>query len=106
MDNYAKPCTVVIALCSLTMASVFRSKMYWRMEEPYLPVMANLACLVFFVTASLQQLHQQPEVTVSRVCYGGDPLPYFNRSINYRTEGVTINMSNGYLWVMEHWDQK
>lgn len=64
LDNYAKPCTVVIAVCSLLLAVAFRVKMYVCMEQPYLPQMANLACIVFFVTGSIQQLHQQLETMV------------------------------------------
>ena len=64
LDIYAKPCTLVIAGCSLLLTSVFRLKMYSQSEEPYLPIVANLSCVLFFLTAVLQQFHQQLEITV------------------------------------------
>lgn len=64
LDRYAMPCTLVIAACSLVLAVVFRIEMYLRMEQPYLPMVANIMCVVFFVTGSMQQLHQQWETMV------------------------------------------
>ncbi len=66
LDRYAMPCTLVIAACSLVLAVVFRIEMYLRMEQPYLPMVANIMCVVFFVTGSMQQLHQQWETMVRR----------------------------------------
>ena len=65
LDIYTKPCTLMIAACSLILAVVFRIKMYVQSEEPYLPAVANLSCFFFFITAILQQFHQQMEITVS-----------------------------------------
>ena len=65
MEHYAKPCTMVMMCCCLVLAVACRVKMYCWQGEPYLPLMANLACLLFFITSSIQHFHQQLETMVS-----------------------------------------
>ena len=53
----------MIAACCLLLAAVLRVKMHW-LGQPYLPLVANTCCLIFFITDSLQQFHEQLEIMV------------------------------------------
>ncbi len=68
--KYSVPCSLVVAITFLSVSISFRVAMHWSgKDHPYLPVLGNLACVVFYIVAPFQRFQQDTEITVSSTGY-------------------------------------
>ena len=92
ISSHSLPCTKLFMLAAAAIASTFRAKMvsdtphsaatltsyrlqllphsqHYSRDQPYLPLMTNSCCLLFFLLSLLSPLHSQLEVSVSYCLY-------------------------------------
>lgn len=58
------PCTRVVMVEAIVLATAFRVKKYQQNDQPYLPLISNICCLVFFILTFIFRIHPNYETSV------------------------------------------